>query len=89
MPLFITCRHADADGWRIARFLERWQAGGRTPSGNIYRKIYSARKPSSETQTASFALPLKNHMDKKQACFSANNRNVGETSLFLLESNLF
>ena len=25
MPLFITCRHA-ADGWRIARFLERWQA---------------------------------------------------------------
>ena len=28
MPLFITRRHADADGWRIARFLERWQAGG-------------------------------------------------------------
>ena len=26
MPLFITCRHADADGWHIARFLERWQA---------------------------------------------------------------
>lgn len=26
MPLSITCHHAAADGWHIARFLERWQA---------------------------------------------------------------
>ena len=64
MPLSVTCRHSDANGWQLVKFFEKLQA-----EANEFKKIYLSIDLSTGILPPVLNSYLLQHFKRKSAVF--------------------